>query len=99
MGAISIGLSRSRCIIQLDGSSRQNVSSCLVCFLYHCYEISTNSSCDGATIWRGWEIRGEQGTRVCRRRTLTRAFSLARMLQHKYSSTWDILEIVGISPK
>src|SRR6266404_477498 len=80
MGAISIGLPRGSSTVQLDGRSLQNAASCLVCFLYHCYGLPTNSPHDCAIICRGCEIRREQGIRVCRRRILTRASFLAQIL-------------------
>src|SRR5215469_16571714 len=76
MGAISIGLPRGNGTVPLDGGSHQKLSSYLVCLLSHCYEVSTNSPHDCATICRGCEIRRKQGIRVCRGRTLTRALSL-----------------------
>ena len=49
--------------------------SYLVCFLSHCYGLSTDSPRGCATIGRSSKIRREQGIRVCRRRTLTRSLS------------------------
>jgi hypothetical protein len=65
MGAISIGLLRGSISARL---CRRNlhVRCSLVCFLYHCSGLSTNSPHHCATICRGCEIRSEQGIRVCR---------------------------------
>src|SRR6266480_3276346 len=100
MGAISIGLPRGSSTVQLDGRSLQNAASCLVCFLYHCYGLPTNSPHDCAIICRGCEIRREQGIRICRRRILTRASFLAQILPlNEHGEIWYILSIAVVSDK
>src|SRR5947207_7098277 len=83
MGAISIGLPRGSITARLDGMVFHNGQWPLVCFLYHCYGLSIDSADDDATICPGSEIRKDRGIRVCRGITLTRAFSLVRILQQK----------------
>src|SRR5438477_5665467 len=70
MGAISIGLLRGNSTSRLHGTNLRIGPTTLVCFLYHCFGLSTNSPRDCATISRGCGIRREQGIRVCRGRTL-----------------------------
>src|SRR5204862_6831435 len=80
MGAIPIGHARGSITACLDGRNLRNVSCSLVCFLYHCSGLSTNLPHDCTTICGGFEIRREQGIRLCRRRTLARTMYLARIL-------------------
>src|SRR5437764_8961007 len=98
MGAIPIGHPPGSITACLDGRNLRNVWFSLVCFLYHCSELSTNLPHDWATICPGCKIRREQGIRVCRG-GLTRALSLAQILRTKKWSTWDIWEIIRISNK
>src|SRR5438552_4769315 len=66
MGAISIGLLRGNSTSRLHGTNLRIGPTTLVCFLYHCFGLSTNSPRDCATISRGCGIRRERGIRVCR---------------------------------
>src|SRR5436309_3056852 len=79
MGAISIGLLRGNSTSRLHGTNLRIGPATLVCFLYHCSGLSTKLPHDGRPIGGSCGIRRERGIRVCRGRTLTRAFSLARI--------------------
>src|SRR2546430_494519 len=83
MGAISIGPPRGNNSARVDRIFFYNGQWPVVCFLYHCHGLSPNSPHDCGTICPGCEIRKDRGICVCRGRTLTRALSLAWILQEK----------------
>src|SRR5205823_9813240 len=76
MGSISVEHARGSTTARLDGNNLHTGRCPLVCFLYHCFGLSTNSPHDCATICLGCEITREQGIRLCRGRNLTRALAV-----------------------